>query len=183
MFTSRAEHRLLLRQDNADLRLRSLGYELGLISGEQQQKFLEKKRNIEELARKLSNKHVAYEKKNVSLAQLLCRPDWSYARLQQEFPDVAEDKGEEVNAQVELILKYAGYIGRQEREVIKLMSTENYEIPSMFDYTAAVGLSREACAQLSKIKPRTIGQASRLSGVTPADIQVLMVALRGKKSP
>ena len=86
-----------------------------------------------------------------------------------------------MNAQVELGLKYAGYIQRQQNEVDKLAATEEFVIPDIFDYDAAVGLGREARERLSKIKPRTIGQASRLSGITPADLQVLMVALRNKK--
>jgi tRNA uridine 5-carboxymethylaminomethyl modification enzyme len=181
MFTSRAEHRLLLRQDNADLRLRALGYELGLISQAQHQILLEKKKNIEELLHHLSKKHVIYEGKNVALAQLLCRPDWSYTRVQQTFPEVVPHQNQDVSAQVELMLKYAGYIERQQNEVNKLASTEEFEIPELFDYTTTVGLSREAREKFSKIKPRTIGQASRLSGITPADLQVLMVALRNKK--
>lgn len=179
MFTSRAEHRLLLRQDNADLRLRSFGYELGLISNEQYQRVLEKKRAIEKLSSELSHKHISYEGKNVSLAQLLCRPDWSFARLQQAFPIFVQDP--EVCAQVELTLKYAGYIQRQQNEVSKLASTEDFEIPITFNYSTTVGLGREAREKLSKIQPRTLGQASRLCGITPADLQVLMIALRNKK--
>lgn len=180
MFTSRAEHRLLLRQDNADLRLRALGYELGLISDQQYRTLLEKKKNIEELSHHLSKKHVVFEGKTASLAQLLCRPDWSYARLSETFPDITQDRGQEVHAQVELLLKYAGYIERQQTEVNKMASTEDVVIPETFDFARAVGLSREAREKLIKIKPRTIGQASRLSGITVADLQVLMIALKSR---
>lgn len=181
MFTSRAEHRLLLRQDNADLRLRPLGYELGLISAEQHQALVEKKTTIEEQIAHLSKKHISYEGKNASLAQLLCRPDWTYDRLRQEFPHLTDDKGPDIQAQVELHLKYAGYIQRQQNEVEKLASTEHLEIPTSFDYSAIPALSREAREKLVKVKPRTLGQASRISGITSADLQVLMVALRNKK--
>ncbi len=181
MFTSRAEHRLLLRQDNADLRLRSIGYALGLISDEQHRLLVEKKKKIDELSELLSKKHVAYEGKTASLSQLLCRPEWTYTRLLEEFPAFTRSEGEEVHAQVELQFKYAGYIQRQQNEVDKLAATENFEIPDSFDYNKVAGLGREAKDRLSKITPRTIGQASRLSGITPADLQVLMVALRSKK--
>ncbi len=180
MFTSRAEHRLLLRQDNADLRLRALGYELGLISDAQHQTLLTKTKHIEELTHHLSKKHISYEGKSASLAQLLCRPDWNYSRLSQEFPDLTPSYDHDVTAQAELILKYAGYIERQQNEVNKLASTEEFAIPPTFDYALAPGLSREAREKFTKIQPRTIGQATRLSGITPADIQVLMVALRSR---
>ena len=180
MFTSRAEHRLLLRQDNADLRLRSLGYELGLISSTQYEALLTKKKSIEDHTLHLSKKHIAYEGKSSSLAQLLCRSDWTYSRLCEEFPEFVSSIGDEVESQVELEIKYAGYISRQQKEVEKLSTIEHSEISPSFDYASVSALSREAREKLSKVRPHTLGQASRLAGITPADIQVLMVALRNK---
>ncbi len=177
MFTSRAEHRLLLRQDNADLRLRHYGYELGLINESQYAKIKHKEQMIHEESLRLEKIFRQIDGKGYSLAQLLCRPENSYASLLIDFPEVMQDHGDDINFQIELNLKYAGYIERQTSDVAKLAHIENIKIPKEFDYSSVVGLRTEARQKLSKANPSNLGQASRISGVSPADISVLMIAL------
>lgn len=177
MFTSRAEHRLLLRQDNADLRLRKYGHDLGLIDAARYARLREKERIIEEETQRLSKIFKQVDGKGFSIAQLLCRPENTYAILLQQYPEAMINHGEEVNFQIELNLKYAGYIQRQASEVAKLSHIENIRIPPDFDFSTVVGLRLEAKQKLAKLKPQNLGQASRISGVSPADISVLMVAL------
>jgi len=172
MFTSRAEHRLLLRQDNADLRLRPYGYQLGLITEECYQKLLLKKQTIEETITFLRKTH----KENINLAQYLCRPEVTYQTLVTKF--ALPDHGGEINRQIELFLKYEGYIERQKKEIAKLNQIEDINVPKDFVFEEVSGLRNEAKEVLSKIKPINLGQASRLSGVNPADISILMVALK-----
>jgi tRNA uridine 5-carboxymethylaminomethyl modification enzyme len=181
MFTSRAEHRLLLRQDNADLRLRRYGYEAGLIDDQRYAKLKEKEKAIEEESVRLSKVFKQIDGRGFSLGQLLCRSENSYSSLMQEYPDQFKDYGEETNLQIELYFKYAGYIERQNSEVAKLSHLENIRIPPGFDFSQIVGLRNEARQKLSKVNPINLGQASRISGVSPADISVLMVALRKKE--
>jgi tRNA uridine 5-carboxymethylaminomethyl modification enzyme len=177
MFTSRAEHRLVLRQDNCDLRLRKYGYELGLISETQYQRLLTKELLIQEQITMLTKTFTQVNGKSTNLAQLLCRPEYSYATLLSQFPDKAQDHGKEINLQIELQLKYAGYIERQNNEIAKLDKMETTAIPSGINFKALTGLSNEAKEKLTKFNPSTLGQASRISGVSPADISVLMVSM------
>lgn len=180
MFTSRAEHRLLLRQDNADLRLREFGYLLGLIDAAQYRRLVDKKQAMSEQIAHLSKTFRQVGGKSSSLAQLLCRPEFTYQRILQEFPDHVTDCGSEINFQIELNLKYAGYIQRQAGEAAKLEHIDEHLIPAGFDFLAVTGLSNEAREKLSQIQPINLGQASRISGVSPADISVLMVAIKGR---
>jgi tRNA uridine 5-carboxymethylaminomethyl modification enzyme len=181
MFTSRAEYRLLLRQDNADLRLRPYGYQLGLIDETRYQRLLDKKLMIDTQSRHLIKTFKTVGGKGASLAQLLSRPDYTYAKLLEDFPQAAIDNGHEINWQIELQFKYAGYIERQQVEASKLENIENISIPPDFPFAEVTGLSREAKDKLCKFQPHSLGLASRLSGISPADISVLMVALRAKK--
>lgn len=180
MFTSRAEHRLLLRQDNADLRLREYGYHLGLIDTPRYKRLLEKKKIVEEQIAHLSKTWCQTHGKSTSLAQLLCRPEFTYQKILEEYPNQASDFGTEINTQIELNLKYAGYIQRQAVEAAKLETIEHFLIAEDFDFLSVKGLSNEAREKLHRIKPTNLGQASRISGVSPADISVLMVAIRAK---
>lgn len=182
MFTSRAEHRLLLRQDNADLRLRPYGYQLGLIDEERYQRLLSKQKTIAEQIEKLEKKYITVNSRGVSLAQLLCRPTHTYQNLLAEHPDIVLDHGTEINFQIELQLKYAGYISRQTLEAARLDAAEDMILSPTIDYHAILGLSQEAREKLSRARPINLGQASRLSGITPADITVLMVHLKKKPS-
>jgi len=177
MFTSRAEHRLLLRQDNADLRLRHYGYEAGIIDGQRYQRVCEKKRILEEEVRRLGKIFKQVDAKGYTIAQLLCRPENTYATLLAQYPESIQDFGEEINFQIELNLKYAGYIDRQTQEAKKLANVENLVIPPGLDYQSIHGLRNEARQKLAKFAPTTIGQAQRISGVSPADISILMIAL------
>ena len=182
MFTSRAEHRLLLRQDNADLRLRRYGYEAGLIDPARYAKLQEKERVIAQEVERLHKIFKQLNGKGFSLMQLLCRPENSYDGLLEMYPEALVDHGEEINLQIELSAKYAGYIERQNHEVAKLSHLENIRIPPDFDFSAVHGIRIEAKQKLAKAGPQNLGQASRISGVSPADISVLMVSLMsGKK--
>ena len=170
MFTSRAEYRLLLRQDNADMRLSDIGHEIGLLSERKYSIFYSKQRAVlEELSRLYTTHYVSN-----SLAKVLSRPEVGY----KDLPNRNDALSEEVIQQVEIAIKYAGYIERQEAEVEKFKSLEDKQIPGSFEFSSVPSLRLEARQKLSKIRPTTIGQAARISGVSPADISILMVWLK-----
>lgn len=196
MMTSRAEYRLLLRQDNADLRLTEIGHEVGLISDERYQKFLNKKANIEKEIKRLKNTVVKPTKEvndlllkygtselttGTKMSELLKRTELDYEKLEpidENRPELTLQEKEEVEIQV----KYEGYIKMQEAQVEKFKKLETKLLPENIDYEQINGLSLEARQKLNKFKPRSIGQASRISGVSPADISVLLIYLQaGKK--
>ena len=170
MFSSRAEYRLLLRQDNADLRLTPIGRATGIISNSKYNHYLIKKAAIEAETTRLETTRVNSE----TLAQLLRRPEIRYSDL----PSRNESLPGEVVQQVEISVKYAGYIDRQEMEIAKFKNFEDKRIPGSFDYNSVPSLRIEAREKLNKIRPVTVGQAARISGVSPADVGILMVWLK-----
>ncbi|MGA2868074.1 MAG: tRNA uridine-5-carboxymethylaminomethyl(34) synthesis enzyme MnmG [Verrucomicrobiota bacterium] len=170
MFTSRAEYRLLLRQDNADLRLSQIGSDIGLLPARNTEKFLIKKSAIEGEIKRLHKTYCIMD----SLAKILSRPETSY----RDLPNRQENLTEEVIQQIEIAIKYAGYVERQEIEVDRMKHLEDKNIPGNFDYATVPSLRLEARQKLTKIRPRTIGQAARISGVSPADISILLVWMK-----
>ena len=196
MMTSRAEYRLLLRQDNADLRLTEIGHEVGLISDERYQKFLNKKANIEKEIQRLKDETVKPTEKvnellkkygttelstGTKMSELLKRTELDYNKLapiDENRPELTLQEKEEVEIQI----KYEGYIKMQEAQVEKFKKLETKLLPEELDYEQIKGLSLEARQKLNKFKPRSIGQASRISGVSPADISVLLIYLQVNKN-
>ncbi len=170
MFTSRAEHRLLLRQDNADLRLSDLGHSIGLLPDARYRRVVKKREGVAAELDRIRNTRVGGE----SLEQILKRPESSYHNL----PVVPDSIDPVIAFQVEVETKYGGYIERQRIEIDRLRSSEERVIPDRFSYSDLRSLSTEAKHKLDFHRPRTIGQASRISGVTPADLSVLLTALR-----
>jgi tRNA uridine 5-carboxymethylaminomethyl modification enzyme len=170
MFTSRAEYRLLLRQDNADIRLSEIGYQAGLLPERNYRTFEAKREAIDNEIRRLNSNYYVSD----SLAKILSRPETAYADL----PNRITSLPQEVIEQVEIAIKYAGYVERQELEIEKFKKLEDKQIPGAFDFSTVPGLRHEARQKLAKIRPATIGQAARISGVSPADIGILMVCLK-----
>jgi tRNA uridine 5-carboxymethylaminomethyl modification enzyme len=170
MFTSRAEYRLLLRQDNADLRLSGLGHEIGLLPERNYRRYLAKREAIDQELARISTNRCGSD----TLIKLLSRPEISY----KDLPSRNESLSEELVQQVEIAAKYSGYIERQELEVERFKSLEDKIIPDTFDFSKVPSLRLEALQKLTKIRPATIGQAARISGVSPADIGILLVWLR-----
>ena len=190
LLTSRAEYRLLLRNDNADLRLRDYGYQIGLIDDERYEKFKNKKQGIIDFTNKLEEIRITPKKETneylekigttplkdgISLYDFLKRPEVTLEHIS-HFVELPEDK--EVQEQVEINIKYEGYIKKSLREAEKMLSLEEKKIPKTIDYSKIPNLASEARQKLTEINPTTIGQASRISGVNPADISILMVYLR-----
>ncbi|WP_338468676.1 tRNA uridine-5-carboxymethylaminomethyl(34) synthesis enzyme MnmG [Clostridium botulinum] len=194
MMTSRAEYRLLLRQDNADLRLTELGYKVGLVKENRYNKFLNRKKNVENEIERLRNMQITGKreinefllekgstelKKPISLYELIKRPELDYFKvesLDDKRPSLSDDEKEEIN----IIAKYEGYINKQLEQVEQFKKYEDRLIPKSINYLDIKGLRLEAIQKLEKIKPINIGQASRISGVSPADISVLLIYMERK---
>ena len=195
MMTSRAEYRLLLRQDNADLRLTEIGHDIGLISEERYAKFLEKKEKIcqeinrlkstvikptSEVNEFLSNNNTTTINNGVKLSDLLKRSELNYEKLK-EIDNNRPELSKEVTEEVEIQVKYEGYIKMQEEQVEKFKKLERKLLPNDIDYSKIKGLRLEAIQKLNNIRPNSVGQASRISGVSPADISVLLIYLEKAK--
>ena len=191
MMTSRAEYRLLLRQDNADLRLRGIGHEIGLVDDETYARVLQKEKDIQTEAERLEKTYVGANprvqafleahnstllKTGATLAELVRRPELDYfmlTELDEKRPELPYDTAEQVNINI----KYEGYLKRQQQQVAQFKKLEKKKLDPDFDYSTVNSLRKEAVQKLNLYKPSSIGQASRISGVSPADISVLLVHL------
>jgi tRNA uridine 5-carboxymethylaminomethyl modification enzyme len=196
MFTSRAEYRLLLREDNADLRLTEIGHRMGLASEAACRRVADKERSVGELINLLGQVQVAASteinsklesfgsaplRNQATLAQVLRRPEISLVQLRAlhaEIPNYSPD----VDARAEIEVKYEGYVSRQLEIVTRFQKMEHVHLPEDIDYGQISGLSREVCEKLTRIKPRSLGQASRIAGITPAAITLLSFYIKKKKS-
>ncbi|MGZ9255764.1 MAG: tRNA uridine-5-carboxymethylaminomethyl(34) synthesis enzyme MnmG [Candidatus Binatia bacterium] len=196
MFTSRAEYRLLLREDNADLRLCETGHRIGLAEKAEYQRFLEKKSAIDELVSYLDRNHLIPDsetnsrletigktplKNLTTLTQILRRPEISLSDIRAIFPEIVK-YSRDVDSQVEVQIKYAGYVDRQNDIVERFQKMEDVRLPEDIDYSQISGISREVREKLIRIQPRSLGQASRISGITPAAITLLSFYLKKRKS-
>jgi tRNA uridine 5-carboxymethylaminomethyl modification enzyme len=196
MFTSRAEYRLLLREDNADLRLTEIGHRIGLATSEASERVFLKKARTMELIRVLNGEYIAPTsdinnrlismgsapiRNQVSLAQIVRRPEISIFAIGQ-LSDLLNSVPTDIALQAEVEIKYSGYIDRQTEMVERFRKIENVRLPDNLNYADIRGLSREVCEKLNRIKPRSLGQASRISGMTPAAISLLSVYLRKRKT-
>jgi tRNA uridine 5-carboxymethylaminomethyl modification enzyme len=189
MFTSRAEYRLLLREDNADLRLREPGRNIGLVNDRDFERYLVKKTKMEELLDRLDKQRVNPTAETndtlrtigsvpinnpASLKELLRRPEMSLSSLA-VFDPALDSVEKEVAEQVEIQIKYEGYVRRQEEQVMKFKKAEASPIPETMNYSGIPGLSNELKEKLSRVTPRSIGQASRIQGMTPAALSILQI--------
>lgn len=196
MFTSRAEYRLLLREDNADLRLSETGHRIGLAGEAEYQRFKEKKSAIDELVGYLDSNQLIPDsetnsrleaigktplKNTTKLSQILRRPEISLSDIRVIFPEIVK-YSRDVDSQVEVQIKYEGYVNRQNDIVERFQKMEDVRLPEDIDYSQISGISREVCEKLSRIQPRSLGQASRISGITPAAITLLSFYLKKRKS-
>lgn len=177
MFTSRAEYRLLLRQDNADLRLRHYGYEMGLINQMQYEKVVDKQKEIDFVTNLLQTTYKKGSDRRTTLAQALCSGSTSYAKLREEYP-VFPEVSSEVYDQIMISMQYAGYLQKQEEQIQRCRNLEQTIIPMNFQYQNIQGMRNEAKERLRKRRPHTVGSASRLAGISPADISILLIALK-----
>jgi len=192
MFTSRAEYRLLLREDNADLRLREKGFAVGLVSQMDFDQFLQKREQISVEQNRIKTTRLLMDdnqqsvlashgvvdiQKGITLEQLLKRPEITYSELS-ELDDVSRETSAVVRDQVEIQVKYKGYIDRQLEQIDRAAKFESTKLPKDFDYSIVNGLTTEVREKLIRFQPDTLGQASRIPGMTPAAISVISIALR-----
>ena len=195
MMTSRSEYRLYLRQDNADMRLTQRGYDIGLVSEERYQRFLNKKSEVEKELERLKTERVTPKDVNdklvelgaseikvgLSLYEFLKRPEVTYELIEAIGKGAGDDVSDEVKEQCVIMTKYEGYIEKQLKQIDQFKKLENRKLPEDISYASIEGLRIEARQKLDNIKPISIGQASRISGVSPADISVLLIYLEQMK--